>query len=161
MVCAYPTVSGRNVNINRNRNININSIKDTIKNEVVNINEQEVVPIPEPEPTPEPCEPEIPVVIPEDDCEHEVPIVIPEDDCEEEHIPEPEVDDCEDDYKTASHGVKKMEKDIKKKSAIPVQVEDTKEVKAAKAVFFRAFNAARLANKEARAAAKSRKSKSA
>lgn len=161
MVCAYPTVAGRNVNINRNRNININSIKDTIKNEVVNINEQEVVPIPEPEPTPEPCEPEIPVVIPDDSCEDdEVPIVIPEDNCEEEHIPEPEVDDCEDDYKTVAHGAKKMEKE-KKKSAIPVQVEDTKEVKAAKAVFFRAFNAARLANKEARAAAKSGKSKSA
>ena len=138
-VSAYPSGSGRNLNINRNKNINANSIKDTIKNEVVNINEEEVAPI-IPEPIPEPCEPEIPEIPEIDDCEDEEPIWIIEDDCEEEPIIEPE--DCEEDeYKTAASGAKKLQEN--KKSATPVPVDETEEVKAARAEFQRAYKAAR------------------
>ena len=52
MVCtvsAYPTGAGRNLNINRSKNINQSAIKNTIKNEIINENQEEVV-IPEPEP---------------------------------------------------------------------------------------------------------------
>ena len=130
MVSAYPSGSGRNLNINRNKNINANSIKDTIKNEVVNINEEEAAPI-----IPEPEIPDVPEIV---DCEDEEPIWIP-DDCEEEPIIEPE--DCEEDYKTAAPGAKKLQE--YKKSATPVPVDETEEVKAARAEFQRAYKAAR------------------
>jgi len=129
-VSAYPTGAGRNLNINRSKNINQSAIKNTIKNEIINENQEEVV-IPEPEP-------EIPEIPHIEDCDYEEPTNIYYDECEEEPIIEPE--DCEDDeYKTAAPGVKNLQE--KKKST--VEVEETEEVKAARAEFQRAYKAAR------------------